>query len=198
MMQKKTDVVYAIDVEMVRGRQLQPLAGRVVLVRTDPYIEWVKVVDAYVRYPREEVRDCMTRYSRIEKWQLDTYGVDLQSLVSFLLAILKNQTLVTFSGRYDFASLGITEQQLRDVLKKHVELQDFFKREDGTPYGLGPLVDYFGYSRNNRKVIIRHNCCDDAVYTLRLYRDYYRDDIPFKALCYIMTKKEYCAKYGLY
>lgn len=197
-MASTTDVVYAMDVEMVQGCNRQLLAGRIVLVRSDPHDEWVKVLDVYVRYPNGIVRNCMTRYSRIEKWQLNKYGVDLQTVVLVLLDILRNKTLVTFSGNHDFSSLGISNTQVQNVVKKHVELQDYFKRPDGTPYGLGPLIEYFDYSRHcYQDIIIRNNCCDNAVYTLRLYRERYRKDIPFKASCYILSKKEYCAKHGL-
>lgn len=194
------EVTYSLDVEMIEGildGRRQNLAGRVVLVRSDPFVEWIKVMDAYIKYPDGVVLDCMTRYSRIEPWQLQLYGIPRDCVVNFLLSNLLGCTLVTFSGRHDFASLGISEEAIMNYVRRHVELQTFFKRADGTPYALGPLVDYFGYSRNNRKVIIRHNCLDDAVYTLRLYRDYYQEDFPFAPVSYIMSKKEYCNKYGI-
>ena len=193
-------VTFALDVEMVNGvvnGESQNLAGRVVLVRNDPYVEWIKVIDAYIKYPDGVVRDCLTRYSRIKPWQLQMLGMPRDAVVNFILSAIYGHTLVTFSGHHDLRSLGIEMDVVKRCVSQHIELQDFFKRPNGTPYGLGPLVDYFGYTRNDRKVVIRHNCVDDSVYTLRLYRDYYQANTTFQPVTYVLSKREYCTKYGI-
>ena len=192
--------VFALDVEMVEGfcgGNRTFLAGRVVLVRNHPRLDWIKVLDTYIKYDPGEVTNYMTRWSKLEPWMIES-GIERQAVVDFLLRLITGHKLVTFSGRGDLASLGLTTRTVSMFVSEHIELQDYFARPNGKPYGLGPLVEYFGYQRLGRPVIIRHNCVDDAQYTLRLYMDHYREDATFSPECYIPTKKEYCAKYGIY
>lgn len=192
-------VIFALDVEMVEGLVdgvRKNLAGRLVLVRNDRRTEWIKVLDVFIRYPDGVVTNYMTRWSKLEEYQLSS-GVDRQTVVDFLLHLITGHTLVVFCGSGDFRALGVS-RRIIDMFAHVVELQDYFRRPDGTPYGLGPLVDYFGYQRMGRPVIIRHNCVDDAVYTLRLYRDHYSDSFEFIPDSRIMSKREYNTKYNLF
>jgi hypothetical protein len=125
-------------------------------------------------------------------------GVECDAVVAFILRMITGHKLVTFAGAGDFASLGLCPQVVDMYASERIELQDYFRRGDGRPYGLGPLVDFFDYQRMGRKVIIRHNCVDDAQFTLRLYLDHYRQGEQFLPDGYIMSKKEYCRKYGIY
>lgn len=197
-MTSESGTVFALDVEMVEGvvdGVRQNLAGRVVLVRSDRRVEWIKVLDLFIRYPEGVVRNYMTRWSRLEQYQMDS-GMDRQLVVDFLLQLIAGHTLVVFSGSSDFRSLGVS-QRVVGMFAHVVELQDYFKRSNGTSYGLGPLVDYFGYQRMGRPVIIRHRCVDDAVYTLRLFLDHYQEDELFVPDSHILSKKEYNQKYNL-
>lgn len=193
------ETVFAMDVEMVEGvvnGVRQNLAGRVVLVRNDRRTEWIKVLDIFIRYPEGMVTNYMTRWSKLEEHQMST-GIDRQIVVDFLLNIIHGHKLVVFSGASDFRALGVSRRVI-ELFATVIELQDYFRRDDGTPYGLGPLVDYFGYRRMGRQVIIRHNCVDDAVYTLRLYLDHYSEDFEFIPETRVLTKREYNNKYNLF
>lgn len=191
--------MYALDVEMVHGNltgENQLLAGRVVLVRSDPRKDCVKVLDTYVKYDEGVVQNYMTKWSRLEPWMLES-GVTRDVVVDFLLRAITGKTLVTFSGRGDLMSLGISDGVLSLFVGKHVELQEYFKRWDGSPYGLGPLVNYYGYKRQGRPVIINHNCVEDATYTLKLYKDHYDEHGEFEPTEYIPSKREYNRVYGI-
>lgn len=196
----KPEVVFALDVEMVEGMIngcRTNVAGRVVLVRSDPKLVWIKVLDTYIKYEPRVVTNYMTKWSRLEPWMLDS-GVDRDTAVTFFLHAVNSHKLVTFSGAGDFASLGLSPKVVRLFTSEMIELQEYFVRPDGRPYGLGPLVEYFGYQRAGRPVIIRHNCIDDAQFTLRLYLDHYgKCENEFHPERYIMNKKEYNSKYGI-
>ena len=197
------DIVFALDCEMIQcfvsGKRIN-MAARIVLVKNNPkFISygWSKVLDTYIYHPKEIVRNYMTRYSGIEPWMVKE-GAPMDAVVTFLLRAIAGHTVVTFNGKSDFLSLGITSETVLMYASRHVELQNYFQRPDGTPYGLGPLVDYFGYRRNGRPVIIRHNCVDDALFTLRLYVDHFRDGEVFAPLYPVLSKSEYYTKYSLY
>lgn len=195
--------VFAMDVEKVEaliGGVRKQVAGRVVLVREDRKVGWIKVLDLFIKYPPGVITNYLTKYSKLEPYQLD-YGVDRQTALDFLFAVIHNGILVTFGGCHDYVSLGTT-RRIVELFAETVELQEYFKRPDGSAYGLGPLVEYFGYRRNGKLVIIRHYCIDDAVYTLRLYLDHYRgddddDDAVFSPTRHIRSKREYKIRYNV-
>lgn len=197
----KPDVVFAVDCEMVTtlvdGKRKQS-AGHVVLVKSDAKRGVVKVLDTYVHYDPSKVQSYNTRYSHIEPWMVEE-GVPLQTVAYMLLRLVRGHTLVTFGGRGDLASLGLNEAYVRKFVKKYVDLQTYFQRTDGSPYGLGPLVDYFGYTRGPRaqkRVVINHDVEDDAKYTLFLYLDdMWVNFVPSNE---ILTTKSYRLKYRLY
>lgn len=196
----ENEIVYAMDVEMIEGRFIgtsRNLAGRVVVVRNDPTLTWTKVLDTYVWQDPAIINSYKTRWSRLHPWMIQS-GVDQEAVVSFILRLISGHKLVTFAGAGDLASLGLSPDVVDLYASERIELQDYFCRKDGRPYGLGPLVDHFGYKRIGQQVVIRHNCVDDAQYTLRLYLDHYQHGQIFSPESYIMTKKEYCRKYGIY
>ena len=91
----------------------------------------------------------------------------------FILSAITGHTLITFSGM-DVNALGISKEKLLEHASEHIVLQDYFQRFDGRPYGLGPLVYYFGYLRKSgQPVIISRDCFVDAVHQLKLYQDHY-------------------------
>lgn len=197
------EVVFALDCEMIKvsvDGKARNMAARVVLVKCSPIFNstgCTKVLDTYVYHEQGSIRDYLTKWSGIHPMMVQE-GVQLNAVADFMLQLIAGHTLVTFSGHCDFAALGIDGNIVSRFAKKHVELQDYFKREDGRPYALGPLVDYFGYQRNGRQVIIKHNCVDDAVYTLRLYMDHYEADGDFNPSVPILTKSQYVRKYFLH
>lgn len=187
------EVVFALDVEMVTavfGGKRTAIAARVVLMKTDLRTGTRKVLDTYVRNEKAVIVDYNTRYSRIESWMVDE-GVDVDFVSSFILQAIRGHTLVTFNGHADFAALGLDENTIKTFAKKYVELQDYFRRPDGQPYGLGPLVHYFGYERHGRPVLINHHIIDDTFYTLRLYLDHYVANDTFYPTKAILTTKQF-------
>lgn len=194
--------VFALDVEMLEtkiGGNRKNSAGRVVLVRSDPILTWTKVMDVFVKYEEEQITDYMTNWSKLEPWMIAS-GVHLDSIVDFIFQTISGHKLVTFAGASDFRALGISPRVVDLFASERIELQNYFKRGNGTPYGLGPLVEYYGYHHkyNLRPIIIRHNCVDDAQYTLRLYLDHHECGGVFTPSEYILSKGEYRRKYGIY
>lgn len=195
------EVVFALDCEMVTvlkdGKQKQA-AGHVVLVKSDKKYGTVKVLDTYIRMRNSDVRSCKTQYSQIERWMLKE-GIPVSTAVYIITHMVKGHTLVTFGGKADLDALGITEAYMLQFVSRYIDLQRFFKRENGQPYGLGPLVEYFDYKENGEKVIINHDCEQDAKYTLRLYLDHWYDPgwVLFLPEVYIRSAKEYKQQYGL-
>ena len=169
-------VVYTIkcdlDTALIDGKR-QRVAGRVVLVRFDGFTyEYRKVLDTYVKYPPRTVVDFHERYSRLTPALLSS-GIDRESVVDVVLKLVSGQMLVTFAGRTVFAALGINDYVIDRYVYKHIELQDHFKRQDGQPYALGPLIVYFGYRVHGRQVVLNRDLVQDAYFQLRLYNDHY-------------------------
>ena len=195
-----SETVFALDVEMVSGvwgNRVKNLAARVVLYKRDAkYGTENKVLDTYVSYPEGVVRSYNTRWSHIEPYMLRD-GVSLPLVRAFLLELVEGHTLVTFAGKGDLASLCLQESEVRRRVAKYVDLQSYFVRPNGMPYALGPLVDYFGYSRSGRQVVIDHDCVDDAYFTLRLYLDHYLPYGIFEPVVPVLNKQAYKEKYGL-
>lgn len=195
-------MVFALDCEMIKATDGSQLAGHVVLVKSDLCSGSKKVLDTYIWHPEASILSYQTRYSRIHKWMIDE-GVPLDSVVSFILRAIRGHTLVTFNGKADFSALGLGQATVLQYVEKHVELQDYFRRPNKQPYGLGPLVLHFGYQRNGRPIIVSHRCADDAFLTLRLYLDhYYHNDGEispfFQPEKPILSNTEYKKKYRLY
>jgi hypothetical protein len=200
-MPSKGEVVFSLDCEMITGMfdgKRKQLAGRVVLMKSDKTYGYVKVLDTYIKYRRDIIVSYNTKWSHIEPWMIGE-GLPRRHVVSFLLTAIRGRKLVTFSGMNDLNALGLDLDTLVNKHKvQYLDLQDYFKRsENGLPYGLGPLVDYFGYKWNGFQVIINHNCEQDAFYTLRLYLDYYYPNEPFLPTDHILNKEEYKTKYHL-
>lgn len=197
----KRGVVFALDCEMITGivaGKRKQLAGRIVLIKSDKRYGYIKVLDTYITYDPSVIVKYNTKWSHIEPWMV-AEGLPREIVISFLLHAICGHTLVTFSGKNDLDSLGLDAFTL---IHKHsvryIDLQDYFKRQDnGSPYGLGPLVEYFGYRKDGRRVIINHHCVEDAFYTLRLYVDYYRPDSVFQPDFPVLSMKEYKTKYDI-
>ena len=81
---------------------------------------------------------------------------------------------------------------------ERIELQDFFKRADGQPYGLGPLAVYFGYKRNGRRVVLNRDSVQDAFFQLVLFREHYLFHGSFQPAGEILTKSEYTRMFRVY
>lgn len=187
-------MILSMDCEMVRGKR-RHICGRVVIVSHDSYNRFTILLDTYVKYPPGEVVNCLTRWSKIRPWMLET-GMDYLLVVEKVLSIISGNILVTQNGGADFACLGLTVHYVSSICQ-HVELQNYFKRPDGNAYGLGPLVEYFKYMSDGRPVIIDHDCVQDAVYTLRLYLDHYRHEGVFEPTGFIPSVKIYRTKHGI-
>ena len=193
------EVVYALKCEMVTaeiGGKRKQVAGRVVLAKSDRKYGFIKVLDTYVKYAAGQVTNCNTRWSNIEPWMIEE-GMPRSVVVNFVLMAVRGHTLVTYSSNSNLSALGIDKSTVRIYAAKYVELQQFFKRANGEPYGMGPLIDYFGYQREGRSVVINHHCVEDAYYTLRLYLDWYVAFSVFAPTSYILSKEEYKTKHHL-
>lgn len=178
-------------------------AAHVVLVKRDESEKVVPVFDTYIRYAPGVVVNYNTRFSRVAPWMLKD-GMSKETAVSIIKRMIKGHVLVIFSGKNVLDALGITESQLRKYVTDYVDLQGyFFKRVNGQPYGLGPLVEYYGYKENGKRVVIHKELAKDAEYALRIYIDHY-DPVSFffpeffGSSTYIMTSKEYARLYKLY
>lgn len=188
----------SLDTEMVRHRNGKHVAARVVIAKKDDFDVNVKIVlDLYVRYGEGEICNYLTRYSHIQPSQLLNYGMPLAIVKRRVLQELRGCVLVTFNGLCDFRALGLSIQDITSNVIGWVELQKYFKRSDGSAYGLGPLTLYFGYKRFGKQVIINHDCIDDAYFTLRLFLDFWRSDTPFVPVQPIPNGKQYRAIFGL-
>jgi hypothetical protein len=179
---------------MVKGKR-KHICGRVVIVSLDESENPVVLLDTYVRHPHGEVVNCLTRWSNIRRWMLDR-GIPYPLVVLKVIEIIRGNILVTQNGNADFACLGLNKDYV-EAICHHVELQSYFKRPDGSGYGLGPLVEYFKYESDGSPVIINHDCIQDATYTLKLYNDHYVADGTFLPDSIIPSVKMYRLKHSL-
>ena len=179
---------------MVKGTRGH-LCGRIVVVTLEENASLRVLLDTYIKYPPGTIVDYLTPWSKIKPWMMAS-GTPIQIVVPKLVALITGKTLVTQNGTSDFASLGLSLSFIRSICK-HIELQTFFKRPDGRAYGLGPLVEYFGYRVNDSPVIIDHDCVQDALYTLKLHRDHYEHYGVFEPKCFIPSVKVYRRIHGL-
>lgn len=175
----------ALDCEMVQARDKRLLCGRIVVVSMNDKKEMTIIMDEYVSYPdgNAEVRNYLTKWSKI-KPEMMAYpkGRPIHEVRRDVIELIGGRTLVTMNGDADFRSLGFDKREIKFLysLCNHVELQNFFKRPDGSPYGLGPLVEYFNYRESfDKRVVIDHDCIQDAWYTLKLFVDHYDPTLLF-------------------
>ena len=180
---------FGLDCEFVRGtwnsftRSWKMMAGQVVVVESIENSKKV-VYKTYIKYEDGLVTDYMTRWSSLDQRKLNSSESKPLTVVQKELHDLLSQGfVVTLGGSGDFRALGmdITEY-------KGIDLHDhfYFAHDDdelgyfgikGNPCGLGPLVYFFNYrDQNGKRVIIKHNCEDDAWYALRIYLDHYEKD----------------------
>lgn len=174
------------------------IVGRVVMCRYDTCTgAYTKILDTYVKHPDGVVVDYETRYSRLTPSLLQS-GVTPATVANFFLQSINGNTLVTFAGSRAFAALGIDKTMVDDFAAEHIELQDFFKRPDGQPYGLGPLALYFGYTRRGRRIILNRNSVEDAYFHLVLFREQYLFHGNFVPAGEIMSKAEFTRMFKVY
>lgn len=188
-MDEKT--VFSLSVDHVKGvveGKRKPLAAHVVLVKTNPMIGLQKVLDVYINYPKSLIVDYQTCFSRIEPCLLSD-GINRSAVINFILQAIKGHTLVTFAGDSDFLALGIHQNIVSRYANEYVELQDYFKRDNGQAYGLGPIAFYFGYleSRDlkNRDIV------KDAEMQIKLYQNNYRTATVFSPIGSIMNRRQF-------
>lgn len=184
----------SLDCEMVKGVR-RHIVGRVVLVGKADDGSFKLLLDTYVRHPPGAVVNCLTRWSRITPVML-AGGLPHSVVVQMVIGIIRGTTLVTQNGRADFACLGL-DQEFVSSICNHVELQSYFKRPDGSGYGLGPLVEYFKYTANGEPVIINHNCIQDALYTLIIYADHFKSSGVFVPAVPIPSVKQFRERHGI-
>lgn len=187
--------IVALDCEMIRAHSGKHLCGRVVIVGTNDNSHFTVLLNTYVKYNPDSIANYLTPWSRITQDLMMT-GIPLAQVKARVRELITGCTLVTLNGRADMLSMCFSMQEIEQRCK-FIDIQTYFKRESGQPFGLGPLVEYFGYKDDSRPVVIDHDCVYDAVYTLVLYNDHYKEGEVFVPLRPILSGKEYRKLYNL-
>lgn len=190
--------VFSLNTQHVKGvmnnGKIGMIAARIVLIKKDHQYGWRKVLDTYIKHAPGIVIDHMTPYSKISPWMLSD-GVSLEVARDFLMELIRGHTVITFAGDTKLKAIGLSAD-LINLESNHIELQDFFKRRDNQPYGLGPLLKYFGITtRKGMPAIAGRDCVEDAQYQLTLYEEHYQKSESFTPFSEIMNKLEYLRLY---